>query len=47
MDRFAFHIEEGAIVVDTDAVTEGAPPGPETIDEPPSGPECLDTTGES
>lgn len=47
MDRFAFQIDEGAIVVDTDAVTEGAPPGPETIDEPPSGPECLDTTGES
>lgn len=47
MDRYALTgVEEGALVVDTGDVTLGAPPGPESIDEPPSGPECLDATGE-
>lgn len=47
MDRFAaVGLDQGAVVVDTDDVTLGDPPGPESIDEPPLGPECLHMTGE-
>lgn len=47
MDRFAaVGLDQGAVVVDTDDVTLGDPPGTESIDEPPSGPECIQVTGE-
>ncbi len=42
MDRFAMTVEDGVVVVDTGSITDGDPPGGETIDEPPIGPECLD-----
>ena len=42
MDRFAVAVAGGVIEVDTGAVTEGAPPGDETIDEPPQGPSCSE-----
>jgi len=41
MDRFKVDVTGGIIEVDTGAVTEGAPPGAESIDEPPAGPSCL------
>lgn len=47
MDRYATTIENGQIVVDTGSVTDGDPPGDESIDEPPTGPECLGTEGGS
>jgi hypothetical protein len=47
MDRFAaVGLDQGAVVVDTDDVTLGDPPGTESIDEPPSGPGCIQVTGE-
>jgi len=45
MDRFATVVEDGRVVVDTDSITNGDPPGNESIDEPPTGPECLGTDG--
>jgi Rieske Fe-S protein len=42
MDRFDVIITEEAVEVDTGAVTEGAPPGEESIDEPPAGPSCSE-----
>ncbi len=45
MDRFATTVENGLIVVDTGSITNGEPPGDETIDEPPPGPECLGAEG--
>jgi cytochrome b6-f complex iron-sulfur subunit len=39
MDRFATEIVEESIVIDTGSITDGAPPGVETIDEP-VGPPC-------
>jgi nitrite reductase/ring-hydroxylating ferredoxin subunit len=47
MDSYAYTVEEGIIVVDTAAITDGLPPGNETLDEPPSGPECLQSTEEA
>jgi Rieske Fe-S protein len=47
MDSYAYSVEEGIIVVDTAAITDGLPPGNETLDEPPSGPECLGSTEEA
>lgn len=47
MDRFRWDEEQGAIIVDTGDVTDGSPPGDETIDEPPIGPECLGGSEES
>ena len=42
MDRFAIAMGEGGyVLVDTGDVTEGAPPGTETIDEPRQGPSCA------
>lgn len=46
MDRFSWEEVDGFIIVDRAAITDGEPPGTESIDEPPSGPECLDSTGE-
>lgn len=40
MDRFAVDVADGIVEVDTGAITEGAPPGSFTIDEPPQGPSC-------
>lgn len=40
MDRFAVATNEDGIDVDTGTVTEGAPPGNETIDEPRTGEGC-------
>ncbi len=40
MDRMAIDIVDGEVVVDPASVTDGAPPGAETIDEP-AGPECI------
>jgi Rieske Fe-S protein len=40
MDRFAVAVNDGLVEVDTGEVTEGAPPGTFTIDEPPQGPSC-------
>lgn len=39
MDRFDVEIVENAVVIDTGSITQGLPPGPESIDEPP-GPAC-------
>jgi cytochrome b6-f complex iron-sulfur subunit len=41
MDRFATQVVEQAVVIDTGNITNGAPPGPESIDEP-TGPACVD-----
>jgi cytochrome b6-f complex iron-sulfur subunit len=47
MDRYEYEVVEGVIVVDTSQIVRGASAGtPETIDEPPKGPECLDSTSE-
>lgn len=40
MDRFSVAISDGVIEVDTGMISEGDPPGDETIDEPPQGPSC-------
>lgn len=42
MDRFEITVGDGLVEVDTGMVTEGAPPGTETIDEPPAGPSCSE-----
>ena len=42
MDRFGLTTVDGVAVIDTGSVTEGGPPGRETIDEPVSGPSCLE-----
>lgn len=39
MDRFAVEVSEGEIVIDTGSITNGPPPGSESIDEP-VGPPC-------
>jgi cytochrome b6-f complex iron-sulfur subunit len=41
MDRFTVNVSGDLIEVDTGAIAEGAPPGEESIDEPPQGPPCL------
>lgn len=47
MDKFEYQVVDGIIVADTSKVIRGAPAGtPETIDEPPTGPECLDATSD-
>lgn len=42
MDLYATSTEDGAVTVDIGAITDGAAPGGESIDEPPTGPECLE-----
>lgn len=42
MDRFAVVAGEELVEVDTGIITEGAPPGEESIDEPPAGPSCAE-----
>ncbi len=42
MDRFAVQITgDGVVEIDTGDLTEGDPPGAETLDEPPRGPSCA------
>ena len=41
MDRFAVAVSDGIVEIDTGEITEGAPPGEETIDEPRQGPSCT------
>lgn len=44
MDRFTVAVSDGVIEVDTGAVTEGAPPGQDSLpDEPSQGPSCTGT----
>ncbi|MCL1599003.1 MAG: Rieske (2Fe-2S) protein [Actinomycetia bacterium] len=40
LDRFATEMEGTSVVIDTGSITQGGPPGPETIDEP-AGPPCI------
>jgi len=40
MDRFEVTISEDSVEVDTGLITQGRPPGEESIDEPPQGPPC-------
>jgi hypothetical protein len=40
MDRFTVAVADDTIEVDTGMVTEGTPPGEESIDEPRQGPSC-------
>ena len=40
MDRFSVALADSTVEVDTGDVVEGAPPGPESIDEPRQGPSC-------
>lgn len=40
MDRFAVTVNDGLVEVDTGTITEGAPPGTDTINEPSQGPSC-------
>jgi len=39
-DRFGVEMEGSTVVIDTGSITTGAPPGAESIDEPP-GPPCI------
>ena len=41
MDRFGVAVVDGTVIIDTGSITNGAPPGPESIDEP-AGPPCVD-----
>jgi Rieske Fe-S protein len=40
LDRFAVAVDGDTVVIDTGSITQGPPPGPESIDEPP-GPMCI------
>jgi len=40
MDRFTVGIVDGVVEIDTSETVNGAPPGTDTIDEPPLGPRC-------
>jgi len=44
LDRYAVSIEDGIVMVDTGALAEGDPPGGETINEPPTGPGCAESS---
>lgn len=41
MDRFAIEVVDESVMIDTGSITPGAPPGPESVDEP-VGPPCED-----
>lgn len=45
MDRLATSVVDGSLVIDPSNVTQGDPPGPETINEPPAGPKCVGEGG--
>ena len=43
MDRHPIEVQDdGLIYIDTSTIVEGAPPGEESIDEPPTGPSCTE-----
>lgn len=42
MDRYAYEVSDGFVVMDTGSVSLGSVPGSETIDEPVRGPSCVD-----
>ncbi|MDH3607317.1 MAG: ubiquinol-cytochrome c reductase iron-sulfur subunit [Acidimicrobiia bacterium] len=42
MDRFAVEIEDGIVVIDTNTMVDGPPPGTVTVDEPSLGPACSE-----
>ena len=44
LDGFAVDVVDGLVVIDTGTVLSGKPPGPESLDEPPRGPSCTETT---
>jgi hypothetical protein len=47
MDQYPVEIgEDGLIYIDTAAQIEGPPPGPESIDEPVTGPSCTESSQE-
>ena len=41
MDRYPVEVEEGLLVIDTGARTDGPPPGVLVVDEPATGPACA------
>ena len=41
MDRFAIEVVDESVIIDTGIIVNGAPPGPESVDEP-VGPPCED-----
>ncbi len=45
MDMYATEIIDGIVEVNTDEFITGAPPGTETIIEPPRGPACTEGSG--
>jgi cytochrome b6-f complex iron-sulfur subunit len=48
LDRYPVEIgEDGLVYIDTADKVNGPPPGPESIDEPVSGPKCTETEGEA
>jgi Rieske Fe-S protein len=46
MDRFATSVSGDVVEVDTGSVTNGAAPGPETLNEPVAGPSCSEAASE-
>ena len=44
MDRHPVVLNNGVVEVDTGETVAGAAPGPESIDEPPAGPSCIEGT---
>lgn len=42
MDRFAVTVTDGVVEVDTGDITDGSPPGTESVDEPKRGPSCAE-----
>lgn len=44
LDRYPVEVENGLLVIDTGAAIEGASPGGESIDEPPTGPACAESS---
>jgi len=44
LDRYAVEVVDGIIEIDTSEVLTGDPPGSLTIDEPPRGPACAESS---
>jgi len=44
LDRYQVRIQDGIVMVDTGSLSEGDPPGDESIDEPPTGPGCTESS---
>ena len=45
MDKYATEVVDGVIEINTEEFIAGAPPGTETIIEPPRGPSCTEGSG--